>query len=94
MADLQFDYGELDAMAAELQKGSQRLQETKSNIAKIAHSFTQGTLEGKAGEALAAGLAQDLSRSIDNLAQFYLQMAQHIQQAAQEMQDMDAKAKF
>ncbi len=94
MADLQFNYGELDAMAAELQKGAARLEETKNNIAKIAHSFHQGSFEGKAGEALATGLAQDLSRSIDNLAQFYRQMAEHIQQAAQEMQDMDAKAKF
>ena len=94
MADLQFNYGELDAMAAQLQQGAQRLEETKNNIAKIAHSFHQGTFEGKAGEALAAGLAQDLSRSIDNLAQFYLQMSENIRQAAQEMQDMDAKAKF
>ncbi len=94
MADLQFNYGELDAMAAELQKGAARLEETKNNIAKIAYSFHQGSFEGKAGEALATGLAQDLSRSIDNLAQFYRQMAEHIQQAAAEMQDMDAKAKF
>jgi WXG100 family type VII secretion target len=94
MADLQFNYGELDAMAAQLQQGAQRLEETKNNIAKIAHSFHQGSFEGKAGEALANGLAQDLSRSIDNLAQFYLQMSEHIRQAAQEMQDMDAKAKF
>jgi WXG100 family type VII secretion target len=94
MADLQFNYGELDAMAAALQKGAQRLQETKSNLAKIANSFHQGSFEGKAGEALATGLAQDLSRSVENLSQFYLQMAEHIRQAAQEMQDMDAKAKF
>ncbi len=94
MADLQFNYGDLQAMEASLQQGATRLEETKNTLAKIAHSFHQGTFEGKAGEALAQGLAQDLSRSIDNLAQFYRQMAEHIAQAAQEMQDMDAKAKF
>jgi WXG100 family type VII secretion target len=94
MADLQFNYAELDSMAAELQQGAQRLEDTKNDIAKIAHSFHQGSFEGKAGEAFATGLAQDLSRGIDNLAQFYQQMAEHIRQAAQEMMDMDAKAKF
>jgi WXG100 family type VII secretion target len=94
MADLQFNYQELDAMATELQQGAQRLEDTKNNIARIAHSFNQGSFEGKAGEALAAGLAQDLSRGIDNLSQFYLQMAEHIRQAAQEMMDMDRKARF
>lgn len=94
MADLQFNYAELSQMAGELQKGAQRLQETKNNLAKIAHSFHQGSFEGKAGEAFATGLAQDLSRSIDNLSQKYMEMAQDIQAAAQEMQDMDAKAKF
>ncbi len=94
MADLQFNYGELEAMSSELQKGAVKLDETKQNLAKIAQSFHQGGFEGKAGEALATGIAQDLTRSIDNLAQFYRQMSEHILQAAHEMQDMDGKAKF
>ena len=91
---VQFNYGQIEQMEGELQRGAQRLQETRQHLAQIAASFHQGTFEGLAGEAFATGLAQALSKGVDNLAHFYLQMADGLRKAAAEMVQQDAKGKF
>jgi WXG100 family type VII secretion target len=91
---VQFNYGQIEQMEGELQKGAQRLQETRQHLAQIAASFHQGNFEGLAGEAFATGLAQALSKGVDNLAQYYIHMANGLRQAAAEMVQQDAKGKF
>jgi len=91
---VQFNYGAIEQMEGELQRGAQRLQETRQHLAQIAASFHQGNFEGLAGEAFATGLAQALSKGVDNLAHYYLQMADGLRKAAAEMVQQDAKGKF
>ncbi len=91
---VKYDYAQLEAMAAELQKGAQRLEETKDRLVKAVQIMQQGAFQGQAGEYLANALVNDLVRSIEILEQYYRQMAEHIQQAAQDMLEAEAKAKF
>ncbi len=93
---VKYEYAQLEQMSSELQKGAQRLEQTKSVVAKAANAMQQGAFLGQAGEHLASALAGQFSKSIDNLAHFYTDMARGIQQAANDMKqaDQNAASKF
>jgi WXG100 family type VII secretion target len=93
---VKYNYQALESMSAELHKCAQRLEQTKSFVAKAAHTMHQGTFLGLAGDALAQGLATQLAKSIDNLIAKYGEMAKDIQDAAQDMRqsDQNAASKF
>ncbi len=89
---VKYEYQALEAMAQELLKCEQRLEQTKSMVAKAASVMHQGSFLGKAGEALASGLAQQFARSIEALAHKYTEMAHDIQNAANDMRQADSNA--
>lgn len=89
---VKYEYQALEQMSAELLKDAARLEQTKSMVAKASSVMHQGSFLGKAGEALASALAQQFSKSIDNLTHKYKEMAKDIQDAANDMRSADQSA--
>jgi len=81
MSDLvQVVFGEAQNIVNEISSSAKKVEDQVGRVRSgLGITVTPGIWEGQGAE---------------NFAQFYRQMAQHIAQAAQEMQDMDAKAKF
>ena len=89
---VKYEYQSLETMASEIQKGAQRLEQTKQMVAQAAQAMHNGAFLGQAGEALASGLAQQFSKSIGNLENKYMEMAKDIQAAAIDMRQSDSQA--
>lgn len=89
---VKYEYQSLETMASEIQKGAQRLEQTKQMVAQAAQAMHNGAFLGQAGEALASGLAQQFSKSIGNLENKYMEMAKDIQAAANDMRQSDSQA--
>ncbi len=90
---VKYDYEQLEEMAHFLNHGAKAIGEhVKQTVTKVTSQMQQGGFMGKAGDHLASALSGQLSKSIDNLANFYADMGRGIEQAANDMKHADQNA--
>ncbi|HRV91764.1 MAG TPA: WXG100 family type VII secretion target [Anaerolineae bacterium] len=91
--EIKLDYGKAEAMIQSFNAGKQQLEQTNSQMKKIADQLQSGALLGKGGQAFTEAITGSLVPSIDKLTEKFEELAGDVQAAINYMQQADRRAK-
>ena len=91
--EIKLDYGKAEAMIQSFNAGKQQLEQTNSQMKKIADQLQSGALLGKGGQAFTEAITGSLVPSIDKLTEKFEELAGDVQAAINYMQQADRRSK-
>ncbi|MCB0175007.1 MAG: WXG100 family type VII secretion target, partial [Anaerolineae bacterium] len=89
--EIKLDYGKAEAMIQSFNAGKQQLEQTNSQMKKIADQLQSGALLGKGGQAFTEAITGSLVPSIDKLTEKFEELAGDVQAAINYMQQADRR---
>lgn len=91
--EIKLEYDKAEDMITAFNAGKQQLEQTNSQMKKIADQLQSGALLGKGGEAFNNAITSNLVPSIDKLAEKFDEMAGDVQAAINFMKEADRRSK-
>lgn len=89
--EIKMDYPLMEEMKRTFQAGREQLQETATELGKIADQMEQGALRGDAGEAFSEGIRNELIGAVNKISEKFDELMGDIQYAVDQMHQAEEK---